>query len=287
MKKIAFYKMHGAGNDYVFVDCEKQSVGNMSLLSKRLSDRHFSIGSDGVVFICPSDSCDAKMKMFNSDGSEGKTCGNALRCVGKILSEKRGLLNADNPKEGFPATFTVMTESGAREVTVLSCDGEKAFVSVNMGKIRAEDSFTELHTGDSVVRAILVNAGNPHCVVFCDNPKGIDVGRLGREIETLPVFPDGINVEFVSVPSGVNPAREKLDMRVWERGSGETLACGSGACAAVSAGIENGLIEPFSEVKVNCRGGALFVRQERNGDFILSGEVVTAFKGVFSYENDK
>lgn len=285
MTKIAFSKMHGAGNDYIFIDCFCQELNVTPELTKSLSDRHYSVGGDGCVFIFPSSDCDAEMRIFNSDGSEGLTCGNALRCVGKLLCDKKGLYG-ESENENFPAVFSVATKSGVRKTSVISNVKNSAFVSVDMGVIRADPFFTELKVKENAIRAVLVNAGNPHCVIFLSGSDMPEVKLTGSEIEKLPLFPTGTNVEFVYIPKQNGDNEKKLYMRVWERGSGETLACGSGACASVAAAMENGLIERASAVKVISNGGTLYVKRNENGSFSLSGEAVKTFEGVTCYEEN-
>ncbi|NLZ25400.1 MAG: diaminopimelate epimerase [Clostridiales bacterium] len=253
--KLSFVKMHGAGNDYIYFDCFKQSIDNPNELAIKLSDRHFGIGGDGIVLICPSDVADAKMRMFNADGSEGRMCGNAIRCVGKYIYDS-GIAKKD--------VVYIETLSGIKRLE-LKIDGEKAVgATVDMGRAILEpEKLPALFTGESVINqsalfggkeyaVTLVSMGNPHCVVFVDEVDNIEIEKIGPLFERSPLFPERINTEFIKIL-----ARNSLQMRVWERGSGETLACGTGACAAAVAACLNGHCDKGETVTVKLRGGNL------------------------------
>lgn len=252
---MKFYKMHGAGNDYIYFDCMKSEIKNPGALSVKLSDRHFGIGGDGIILICPSKIADCKMRMFNADGSEGKMCGNAVRCVGKLVHDL-GYIKG--------GVCTVETLSGIKTLELnTGSDGKVVSAKVDMGAAVLDGGkIPSAFKGEKVVnaplnvegneyRVTLVSMGNPHCVVFAD-PDEVDLEKLGPKFENHAAFPDRINTEFVKVLG-----QNKIKMRVWERGSGETLACGTGACAAVVASCLNGLCKKGEEVEVGLKGGKL------------------------------
>lgn len=276
-KILNFVKMQGCGNDYIFADCFGGEPDSPEKAAVRLCDRHFGVGGDGLVLICPSDIADAKMRMFNRDGSEGLMCGNAVRCVGKYLYDVRGLRRE---------RLTVETRSGVRELRMMIKDGAAAGAEVCMGKARTEpQEIPVLLDGDRVIcrrvdlggaeyEVNCVSVGNPHCVVFCGDPEAIDLERVGPLFERSPLFPEGVNTEFVRVED-----ENHLRMRVWERGSGETLACGTGACAAVAAAVLNGFCRHDEEVRVRLDGGVLSVRYMRDGRLFLTGDTASVFRG--------
>lgn len=252
---MKFYKMHGIGNDYIYFDCMNGEIKNPEALAVKLSDRHFGIGGDGIILLCRSDKADCKMRMFNADGSEGKMCGNGVRCVGK-LAHDLGYVKGD--------TCTVETLSGIKTLEFfIGSDGKVEAAKVNMGKaVLNGEKIPSLIKGESVVdcplevggeayNVTLVSMGNPHCVVFRD-PDTLDIEAIGAKFENHTAFPDRVNTEFVKV-SG----RNKLKMRVWERGSGETFACGTGACAAAVAAVLNGYCDKGEEITVSLLGGEL------------------------------
>ena len=227
--KLNFTKMHGCGNDYIYFNCFEQEVMEPESLSIRLSDRHFGIGGDGIVLICPSEVADAKMRMFNADGSEGKMCGNATRCIGKYVYEK-GMTDKTH--------FTLETLGGIKTLDLTVKDGIVEEVSVDMGKAIFEAKEIPVISDKNEVvsepltvdgrewKITCVSMGNPHCVIFTDVIKDMPLEKIGPKFENHPMFPERINTEFVEYVDETH-----LKMRVWERGSGETLACGTGACA--------------------------------------------------------
>ena len=231
--KLKFTKMQGCGNDYIYFNCFEQDVVAPESLSVYLSDRHFGVGGDGVVLICPSQVADAKMRMFNLDGSEGKMCGNAIRCVGKYLYE-HGIA----PKQ----ELTIETLSGIKKLRLYVENGVVDSVTVDMGPAELDPKKIPVALeGDVIIdhpvqiggreeRITCVSMGNPHCVVFRDNLDTLDIDKVGPEFEYDPLFPERVNTEFVTVVG-----ENTIKMRVWERGSGETWACGTGACAIASA----------------------------------------------------
>lgn len=252
---MKFYKMHGIGNDYIYFDCMKSELPDPEKLSVKLSDRHFGIGGDGIILLCPSKIADCKMRMFNADGSEGKMCGNGVRCVGK-LAHDLGYVKGN--------TCRIETLSGVKTLEfTLDNSGKVASARVDMGAaILSGDKIPSTFTGEKVVNAplivggeeykvTLVSMGNPHCVVFKD-PDGLNLEEVGKRFENHPAFPERINTEFVKVIK-----RNELKMRVWERGSGETLACGTGACASAVAAVLNGFCDKDKEITVHLLGGDL------------------------------
>ncbi|MCI8344257.1 MAG: diaminopimelate epimerase [Clostridia bacterium] len=270
-----FYKMHGIGNDYIYFNCFQGEISNPSELSVRLSDRHFSIGGDGVILVCPSKVADGKMRMFNADGSEGKMCGNGIRCVGKFLYEVVGIRKD---------TLTVETLSGIKTLRLWVKDGAVKSVTVQMGKAELNPKkIPAKFEGESAVAAPLsvggkrysvtcVSMGNPHCVVFQD-PDKTQLEKIGPLFEKHECFPESVNTEFVSVAG-----KNELNMRVWERGSGETFACGTGACAATVAAVLNGYCDKGEDITVHLRGGDLIIRYTDDG-VSMTGEAAFAFTG--------
>ena len=274
-----FYKMHGIGNDYIYFDCMEQELSAPEAISIALSDRHKGIGGDGIVMICKSDIADAKMRMFNADGSEGKMCGNAIRCVGKWLY--------DFGKARKPV-ITVETLSGIKTLEVTVDENNKVeTVRVDMGapiltpcEIPVQiDGFD----GEKIVGVeqqfeggryaiTCVSMGNPHCVIFT-NPDELDLEKIGPAFENNPIFPQRVNTEFVSVIR-----KNELKMRVWERGSGETWACGTGACAVAVAAVLNGYADRNADITVHLRGGDLVIRWTKDTVY-MTGSATLAFIG--------
>ena len=256
MKLLKFTKMHGLSNDYVYVDCLEEQICNPQDLSVRVSDRHKGIGSDGLVLILPSAIADFRMRIFNADGSEAEMCGNASRCIGKYVYE-HGLTSKTN--------LTLETLSGVKHLHLYVEDGKVVSVKVNMGAtgvIGKIDRFGR--------KFILVNMGNPHAVCFVDNVAGINVQAEGSVMEKSVV--GGVNVEFVEVVG-----RTELKMRVWERGSGETMACGTGACASVVAAISENYTD--NKVTVHLNGGNLQIEQTADGEVHMTGDATEVFTG--------
>ena len=275
---MKFTKMQGLGNDYIYVNCLEESVPDPSGTARKISDRHFGVGSDGLVLILPDDDADFRMRMFNSDGSESEMCGNAARCVGKYIHD-RGLSDAEE--------IRLMTGAGLKILKLKIRDGKTESVRVDMGEpiLEAERIPTTL-TGLQVINAPVealgetysatcVSMGNPHAVIFVDDTEQFDVHGVGAVIENYPLFPRKTNVEFVTVTD-----REHLRMRVWERGAGETMACGTGACATLVAAVLNGLCERKAILQLN--GGPLTVEwdeetnhvfQEGPAEFVFDGTI--------------
>ena len=270
--KIPFTKMHGLGNDYVYIDCFKtpvETLPDLPTLASRLSLRRFSVGADGLVLILPSDVADARMRMFNADGSEGLMCGNAIRCVGKYLYE-RGLVSSDTRE------ITVETGSGIKELSLSVKDGVVDSVTVDMGVVMVSDEVI-CKAMWKHYHLIPVSVGNPHRVCFADDLADVDAEAEGAFLSAA--VEGGVNVEFVEKIDGTT-----LRMRVFERGSGVTLACGTGACAAVAAAVSVGICPLNTPVTVLLDGGALTVIHTAGGTTHMIGGAEFAFDGVWEGE---
>ena len=277
---IRFTKMQDCGNDYIFIENFDGLVTCPESLCVNLCRPHTGVGSDGIVLIEKSEIADVKMRSFNRDGSEGKMAGNNIRCVAKYVYD-RGIVKKEE--------MTVETGSGVKSLRLFLRDGEVSSVEVDMGKALLKASeIPAIFDGETLVdapvtiggqeyRVTCVNVGNPHCVVFCDKIDALDLEHIGPQFEHAPLFPERVNTEFVRV---VN--RHTLRMRVWERGSGETLACGTGACAAVVAACENGLCDKGSDVKVSLLGGELTVNYT-DARVLLTGGAAVVYEGSFRY----
>lgn len=274
--KLRFTKMHGCGNDYVYVNCFEEEVKDPVSLSIAISDRHFGVGGDGLVLICPSDRADAKMRMFNADGSEGKMCGNAIRCVGKYLYD-HGIVRK--------TTVTIETLSGIKTLELFLKDGKVDSAQVNMGPAILIPSEIPVNLpGERAVAVPVkiageehtitcVSMGNPHCIVFGGDPYELDLPKIGPLFENDPLFPERVNTEFIEVLDD-----HTLNMRVWERGSGETWACGTGACAAAVAAVLNGFCKKGKDISVRLRGGELTIRYTDEAVF-MTGKATEVFRG--------
>lgn len=277
-RELHFTKMHGCGNDYIYIDCFEERIESPEKLAIKLSDRHFGIGGDGIVLICPSEVSDAKMRMFNIDGSEGLMCGNAIRCVGKYLHDIRKIVKQE---------ITVETLSGIKNLKLITADDTVIKVEVNMGNAEFEpkkipvDIYNEkivdfpVDIAGEKYNITCVSMGNPHCVVFGGDPYELELDKIGPGFENASIFPERINTEFVEVID-----KNTIKMRVWERGSGETLACGTGACAAVVAAVENGFCRKNETVTVLLTGGKLEIRYTDNGTVYMSGSAEIVFRGT-------
>lgn len=273
---MRFTKMHGAGNDYVYINCfEPVQLGDIPKLAIAMSDRHFGVGGDGIVLICPSERADARMRMFNADGSESEMCGNAIRCVAKYVYD-HGICRKD--------ALTIETGRGVLALQLFVSGGKVERVRVNMSHpiLKSADIPTTL-PGDPPIKAPLevagrqlavtcVSMGNPHCVTFVDKVTDDWVLNVGPKIEHHPAFPRRVNAEFIQVVS----SRETI-MRVWERGSGETWACGTGACASVVAGVLAGVNE--RKVTVHLRGGDLEIEWADSDEVFMTGPATEVFSG--------
>lgn len=257
-----FTKMHGLGNDYLYVYGEVPS--DVAELSRRLSDRHFGAGSDGMVYISPSEVADFKMRIFNADGSEAMMCGNGIRCVGKYVYDQ-GLTSK--------TTLAIETLSGVKELMLRVEGGSVSAATVGMGvAVVGEDLLVRTPLSD--VTCTPVSVGNPHAVLFVDDAKTAPVVELGSLIERHPLFPGGVNVEFVQVLSD-----HELRMRVWERGSGITMACGTGACASAAAAASKGLCLFGEAVTVHLDGGDLQISIGEDFAVTMTGPAETVYEG--------
>ncbi len=273
---MIFTKMHGAGNDYIYIDCFSQDVENPIELSKTLSDRHKGVGGDGIVLIKPSYIADCFMDIYNADGSRAKMCGNAIRCVAKYIF--------DNQKK--KPIIKIDTLSGIKLVEIFDKHGFATGARVNMGKPILNGHNIPTRYGDSIVKNKILNIenndyeitcvsmGNPHCVVFHNDINKLDLEKIGPFFENHEMFPERINTEFVEIIDNTN-----LKMRVWERGSGETLACGTGACAVAVASVINGICSKNEDIKIHTKGGTLTVKWHKNDNVYLSGNAVKVFTG--------
>ncbi|MDD3220249.1 MAG: diaminopimelate epimerase [Lachnospiraceae bacterium] len=273
---MKFTKMHGIGNDYVYVNCLEEEVKNPGPIAKYVSDRHCGIGSDGLILIKPSDTADFEMDMYNSDGSQGAMCGNGIRCVGKYVYDY-GLTDKTH--------LEIQTKSGIKYLDLQIEDGKTAMIKVNMGSpILAAKEIPVVSDKEQVIdepicvdgveyRMTGVSMGNPHAIVYMDDVDGLDIEKLGPKFENHERFPDRVNTEFVKVLD-----KETVQMRVWERGAGETMACGTGACAVAVACILNGLTKEHVTVKL--LGGDLEIFWDRSADVVyMTGPAATVFDG--------
>lgn len=274
---MKFTKMHGIGNDYIYVNCMKETVEEPSKLAVKLSDRHFGVGSDGLILIRQSKKADFEMEMYNADGSRGEMCGNGIRCVGKYVYEK-GLTDK--------TSVSIETLAGIKQLELIVKDQKVAEVCVEMGKPKfAADKIPVISDLKEVINSPLtvngkeylvtcVSVGNPHCVVFLkEDVRELDIKAIGPFFENHKNFPKRINTEFINVLD-----EKTLRMRVWERGSGETMACGTGACAAAAAAIVNGLTK--EDVTVHLLGGDLTIKWNRKEDRIyMTGEAAEVYEG--------
>ena len=284
MEQMRFTKMQGLGNDYVYVNCFKEKIDNPSELAKRISDRHFGVGSDGLIMINPSDKADFEMEMYNADGSRGEMCGNGIRCVAKYVYDY-GLTDK--------TSISVETLGGIKYLDLTVQNGKVKLVKVNMGRPELAPSKVPVAAeGDRAVdepiivdgkeyRMTCVSMGNPHAAIFVDcDVRELPLEEIGPKFENHERFPNRVNTEFVRVLD-----RHTAEMRVWERGSGETLACGTGACAVAVACVLNGLTE--DEVTVKLLGGDLQIKWDRENDIVyMTGPAEVVFDGEWSDQNN-
>lgn len=275
--KLRFTKMHGTGNDYVYVNLFKEHVENPAELAVKVSDRHFGIGSDGLILVAPSEVADCRMIMYNADGSEGAMCGNGIRCVAKYAYE-HNIVQKEQ--------ILVETKSGIKSLDLTVEDGKVTYVKVNMGQAILKPADIPVRAGgDTFIdrtivvegkeyKATCVSMGNPHCVVFTEGIDKIDLEKIGPPFEHHQWFPDRMNTEFVEVIDD-----HTIKMRVWERGSGETISCGTGTCAATVAAVLNGYCEKGEEIEVQIRGGKLYDTYLETGEVLMKGPATTVFDG--------
>ena len=273
---MKFTKMHGIGNDYVYINCFQETVENPSEVAIKVSDRHFGIGSDGLILIKPSEKADFEMEMYNADGSQGAMCGNGIRCVAKYVYDY-GLTDK--------TSISVDTKSGVKYLELTVEEGKVREVRVNMGSPELQtEKIPMIYPMDKVISQPLnvheqiyevtaVSMGNPHAVVYLDDVKNLKIEEAGPYFEKHRAFPESVNTEFVRVID-----RNTVEMRVWERGSGETLACGTGACAVTVASVLNGYTE--EEVTVKLLGGDLKIFWDREKNLVyMTGPAAVVFDG--------
>ncbi|MBP5377978.1 MAG: diaminopimelate epimerase [Ruminococcus sp.] len=279
---MKFSKMHGIGNDYIYVNCFEETVSEPEKVSVVLSDRHKGIGSDGLVLIMPSDKADFRMRIFNADGSEAMMCGNATRCIGKYVYDM-GLTDKTD--------ITLETNSGIKYLTLYLKDNKVDSVTVDMGKAILVprnipvNSDKERFISEPVEvcgktwAITCVSMGNPHAVIFTTGVAELDLEKIGPHFENHSLFPNRVNTEFAEVIDD-----HTLNMRVWERGSGETFACGTGTCATVVAAVLNGICRHDEEVLVHLRGGDLRITYKSDGTVLMTGPAEYVFEGTVSDE---
>lgn len=282
---MKFSKMHGIGNDYVYVNCFKETVENPEAVSIFVSDRRFGIGSDGLILIMPSDKADFRMRIFNADGSEAMMCGNGTRCVGKYVYD-HGMTDKTD--------ITLETNSGIKYLKLFVKDGKVDSVTVDMGKAILKprdipvDSDLDLFVAQPVevagkeYKLTAVSMGNPHAIVYVDDVDSLDLEKIGPDFENHKLFPNRVNTEFIKVIDD-----KTLQMRVWERGSGETFACGTGACASVVSSVLNNYCKYDEEVLVHLRGGDLRITYRKDGTVMMTGPATHVFDGEIDITNIK
>lgn len=271
---MKFTKMHGCGNDYIYVDCTKEMIPDPNGTALKLSDRHFGIGSDGLILVCPSEAADFRMAMYNSDGSEGAMCGNGIRCVAKFCYDK-GLTDKEE--------IAIETKAGIKYIQLTIENGKAVKARVDMGApmTRAEQ-IPVVGLGEEVIGKSVnvdgrdwvmtcVSMGNPHAIVWCDDVTNLDIEKVGPGFHDHPMFPDRVNTEFAKVLD-----RNHVQMRVWERGAGETWACGTGACATAVACYLNGLTD--RNVTIHLLGGDLEIEVAEDTVY-MTGPATTVFEG--------
>ena len=278
MKKLKFTKMHGIGNDYIYFNAIDQQIDDPEELSIKLSDRRFGVGGDGIILVCPSEIADAKMRIFNEDGSEAKMCGNGIRCVAKFVYDY-GIVPAEK------TTVAIDTLSGVKTIDLTVENGKAIAAKVDMGAPILKPADIPMNFDGEIVvdqplevdgtpwKVTAVSMGNPHCVTFVDDVDSLDLEKIGPAFENHPAFPDRVNTEFVRVID-----EHTLQMRVWERGSGETWACGTGACATVVAACLNGYCKKGEDITVHLRGGDLVIRYT-DKTVMMTGPAATVFEG--------
>ena len=275
---MKFTQMQGIGNDYVYVNCFEETVKDPAAVARYVSDRHFGIGSDGLILIKPSDIADCEMDMYNLDGSQGAMCGNGIRCVAKYVYDY-GIVKKEN--------ISVSTKSGIKYLDLTVRNGKVALVRVNMGSpVLTASQIPVVSSTEEMINAPLkvngetyyitaVSMGNPHAIVYMTDVDHLDIGEIGPYFENHMAFPDRVNTEFVEVLDD-----HTLKMRVWERGSGETLACGTGACAVAVASILNGHVDGEKPVTVKLLGGDLEIFWDRQENLVyMTGPAATVFDG--------
>ena len=278
---MKFTKMHGAGNDYIYINCFEEDIVPEEMIDDiiAMSDRHKGIGSDGVIFIMPSKVADARMRMFNVDGSEGKMCGNGIRCVGKYVYEHG--ISHNNP-------LRIETASGIKTLNLEVVQGKVESVTVDTGNpiLDPKSIPVDLDVEKVINYPLIVNnqeylitcvsMGNPHCVIFTEGIDYLDLESIGPLFENNPIFPERTNAEFIEIIDD-----KTMKMRVWERGSGETLACGTGASASVVAAIYNNMFTRDREIKVILKGGELYITLTQDNHVFMRGSATEVFTGEY------
>lgn len=275
---MKFTKMHGTGNDYIFVESFKKKISNPEELARRMSDRHFGVGADGLVLIGHHNHADFSMEMYNADGSKGRMCGNAIRCVGKYVYDIGLTEKTELTVKTLSGIKTLKLHVENEYVNAVTVDmGEPLFSPADIPCLFEGEKVVdfEYNTGGFDIKLTCVSMGNPHAVLFVDSLENAPVIELGGLIEKSDIFPEGVNVEFVRLRDS-----ETLDMRVWERGSGETLACGTGACAAAVASCLCG--HTGRTAAVHCLGGVLSINWDAGGHVFMTGNAVKVFDGEFA-----
>ncbi|MBR2283704.1 MAG: diaminopimelate epimerase [Ruminococcus sp.] len=279
---MKFTKMHGIGNDYIYINCFDEIVDEPEKVSVVLSDVRKGIGSDGLVLIMPSDKADFRMRIFNADGSEAMMCGNATRCIGKYVYDK-GLTDKEH--------ITLETNSGIKYLDLTAADGRVVSVTVDMGEAvltpadipmnSSLDRFVAqpVNVAGNEVKMTCVSMGNPHAVIFTEGIDGLDLEKIGPAYENHELFPNRVNTEFIEVKDG-----STLRMRVWERGSGETFACGTGACASAVAAVLNGYCKHGEDILIHLRGGDLVINYRTDGHVIMTGPAEFICEGTVEDE---
>ena len=284
---MKFTKMHGAGNDYIYINCFEEDIVPEEMIEDiiAMSDRHKGIGSDGVIFIMPSKVADARMRMFNADGSEGKMCGNGIRCVGKYVYEHG--ISHNNPLQ-------IETASGIKTLSLELVQGNVLTVTVDMGSPILDSKLipVDLNIKQVINYPLVINnqeylitcvsMGNPHCVIFTDGIDYLDLESIGPLFENNQIFPERTNTEFIEVIDD-----KTMKMRVWERGSGETLACGTGASASVVAAIYNNIFKRDQEIKVILKGGELYITLTQDNHVFMRGSATEVFTGEYKLIRNK
>ena len=277
---LEFIKMHGLGNDYVYMNAINQNIKNRNELAKKVSDRHYGIGSDGLILICESNVADFRMQMFNSDGTEAEMCGNGIRCVGKYVYDN-GFTNKNN--------LTIETLAGIKKLKLITKDKKVEKVKVDMGEPIFEPEKIPVISKENPVKSLILNLldrnfkftcismGNPHAITFMDDEiNKFDVEKYGKEAEINKAFPKRTNVEFINILN-----KNKIKMRVWERGAGETLACGTGACASAVAAVLNEYTD--RNITVELLGGNLEIEwNQKDNHIYMTGPATTVFKGFYN-----
>lgn len=278
---MKFTKMHGAGNDYIYINCFEEDIVPEEMIDDiiAMSDRHKGIGSDGVIFIMPSKVADARMRMFNADGSEGKMCGNGIRCVGKYVYEHG--ISHNNPLQ-------IETASGIKILNLEVVQGKAETVTVDMGNPILDSKLipVDLNIKQVINYPLVINnqeylitcvsMGNPHCVIFTEGIDYLDLESIGPLFENNPIFPERTNAEFIEIIDD-----KTMKMRVWERGSGETLACGTGASASVVAAIYNNIFTRDQEIEVILKGGELYITLTSDNHVFMRGSATEVFTGEY------